>query len=214
MPKLDISKLCFVNPSHPILNQVAEEVSENEINGPYIQSLIQKMMEIAGVERENPGKAVLVGLAAPQIGVSKRIILVDTGANGKGGITRVQVYINPKIIQKSQDETEWYEGCFSTGCVVGVVKRHRTVTVASQNEKGDRITETHSDYVARIFQHEIDHLDGKRFPSLIKDDEKLHWVEKHEFPIYRNQEGWRNWSKKCSREKWNAIQNGQFTESP
>jgi peptide deformylase len=201
-----IDQLCFVEPSHPVLSQIAREINQIEITGQYIQDLIRKMMEIAGVERGNPKKSVLVGLAAPQIGVSKRIILVDTGANGKGGITNVKLYINPKIISSSVEETEWYEACFSTGCVTGIVSRPKIITVAALNEKGDEVTETHTDYVARIFQHEIDHLDGKRFPHLVKDDNHLHWVERDEFPLYRNQEGWRNWPNKCPREKWEAIQ--------
>lgn len=202
-------QLDFVEPSHPVLSQVAEEIDPKEITTQPIQDLIQKMMEIAGVERGNPGKRVLVGLAAPQIGVSKRLILVDTGANGKGGITNVKAYINPKIISRSTEVTEWYEACFSTGQVVGIVSRPKVVTVVALNDKGEEITETHTDYIARIFQHEIDHLDGKRFPPLVKDDDKLHWVEKEEFPIYRNQEGWRNWPNKCPREKWDAIQKGE-----
>jgi|694.fasta_scaffold53299_2 peptide deformylase len=209
MSLINVDQLYIVEPSHPVLSQVAEEVKTNEITSQFIQDLIKKMMQIAGVERENPGKRVLVGLAAPQIGVSKRIILVDTGANGKGGITNVKVYINPKIISKSAEETEWYEACFSTGQVAGIVMRPKIVTIVALNEKGDEVTETHADYVARIFQHEIDHLDGKRFPSLIKDEQKLHWVEKDEFPIYRNQEGWRDWPKKCPKEKWEAIQKGE-----
>lgn len=59
--------------------------------------------------------------------------------------------------------------------------------------------------MARIFQHEIDHLNGKRFPDLIKDPKKLHWVLKKEFPLYRNKQAWFNWPRKCSFEKWRKI---------
>jgi peptide deformylase len=206
---VDINEAYIVEPSHPVLSQIAEPVRRDEISSRPIQDLISKMMEIAGVNRENPNKSVLVGLAAPQIGISKQIILVDIGANGKGGISDVKVYINPKIIDKSDEEVEWYEGCFSTGNVTGIVKRAQAVTISALNEKGEEVTERHSGYVARIFQHEIDHLYGKRFPSLIEDDEKLHWVEQEEFPLYRNKEGWRNWPNKCPREKWEEIQRGQ-----
>jgi peptide deformylase len=206
---VNFNDLCIVEASHPVLSQVAEPIKTDDIPSPLIQDLIKTMMQIAGVERENPEKPVLVGLAAPQIGVSKRIILVDTGANGKGGITNVKIYINPKIVSASTEETEWYEACFSTGRVTGIVSRPKIVTVVALNEKGEEITETHTDYVARIFQHEIDHLDGKRFPSLIKDDQKLHWVEEDEFPLYRNHGAWRDWPKKCPQEKWEAIQKGE-----
>ncbi|MCR4305596.1 MAG: peptide deformylase, partial [Candidatus Daviesbacteria bacterium] len=56
----------------------------------------------------------------------------------------------------------------------------------------------YSGYVARIFQHEIDHLDGKLFLDHIKNPDHLHWVEKKEFPLYRDREAWRNWPKKYS----------------
>lgn len=201
--------LKFVNPSSPILSQVAAKVPKEDIQTSSIKNLIKEMKEVAGVERSNPGQTVLVGLAAPQIGVLKRIILVDTGANGKGGITTVKVYINPVIVAESPGKEEWYEACYSTGCVTGIVKRARAVTVRALNENKEEIEETHEGYVARIFQHEIDHLDGKRFPEVIQDKENLHWVEKEQFPEYRDREGWRNWPNKCPYEKWEAIRDGK-----
>lgn len=206
---VDISEVYIVDPSHPVLSQVAKEVGRNEITSKSIQDLIAKMKEIAGVNREDPNRSVMVGLAAPQIGISKQIILVDTGANGKGGISDVRVYINPKIIDKSKEEVEWYEGCYSTGNVTGIVSRAQEITLSALNEKGEEIKERHTGYTARIFQHEIDHLYGKRFPSLVEDDDKLHWVEQDQFPLYRNKEGWRNWPNKCPRERWEEIQRGE-----
>jgi peptide deformylase len=202
---IELNHLCIVPPSHPVLTQVAEEIKPEEVKSLFIQALINKMLEIAGSERGNLKKTILVGLAAPQIGVSKRLILVDTGANGKGEITNVKIYINPKIVKRSEDKDEWYEGCFSTGAVAGIVERSRTITVQALNENGEEVEETHHGYVARIFQHETDHLDGIRFPSLIKDDSKLHWVEKEEYPVYRNNEGWREWTHKCTRAKCEEI---------
>jgi len=67
------------------------------------------------------------------------------------------------------------------------------------------VEEEYSGYTARIFQHEVDHLDGKEFTTYITDDKKLHWVEEEEFPAYRNQEGWRHWPHKCPRQKWERI---------
>lgn len=192
----------FVEPSDPILSRPSAPVSKEEIGTPLLRELIQRMFKIARGEREHRDKKIMVGLAAPQIGVAKRVILVDIGANGKGGISQLKAYINPKIISRSEEEAEWYEGCYSTGCVTGIVKRPRVVTITAWNENGEEVAETHSDYVARIFQHEIDHLDGKRFPSLITDDDKLHWVEEAQFPAYRNEEGWRHWPHKCPKEKW------------
>lgn len=198
----------LVKPSHPVLSEVAVEVRVDELSA--IHGLIQRMKEIAGIERNNPKKTVMVGLAAPQIGVLKRVILVDIGANGKGGISEVRVYINPKIIAKSEEQTEWYEGCYSTGPVTGIVSRAKTVTVEAFNEMGEGVVETWEGYQARIFQHEIDHLDGRRFPSLVTEDQNLHLVQKEQFPEYRNNQGWRNWPTKCPRSHWEAIRDGRI----
>ncbi len=208
LTNMTIENLQIVSPAHPVLSQVAEELSTTEITSQLIQSLIAKMKEIAGLERGDPTKKVLVGLAAPQIGVAKRIILVDPGADGKGKITDVHVYINPEITERSKETNEWYEACYSTVPIAGIVSRANRVTITALNEKGQTVTETHDGYTARIFQHEIDHLHGQRFPSLIENEQNLHVVQSEEFPAYRNQEGWRNWPTKCTQAEWQAIQKG------
>jgi peptide deformylase len=202
-----MATLFIVQPSHPVLSQIAAEVPAEEISTPTIQNIIQEMLKIAGAERGSEQKPILVGLAAPQIGISKRIILVDTQANEKGGISTVKVYINPKIISKSSEQTEWYEACYSTGEVTAIAKRAKTVTIIALNEEGNSIQETHHDYIARIFQHEIDHLDGIRVPDIV-DDDQLYKVKEDEFYLYRNQEGWRHWPHKCTREEWEKIKLG------
>src|SRR3989344_4976142 len=88
-------------------------IPQSKINSKPIQLIIQKMLKVAGVEQKDKKKPVMVGLAAPQIGIKKRIILVDIKANGKGKVGKIKVYINPEIIWKSKEEGEWYEGCFS-----------------------------------------------------------------------------------------------------
>ena len=208
----DYSHLDFVPPSHPVLSQVAEPIPHDEISSSATQALIARMKEKAGLERGNPRKKMLVGLAAPQLGVAKRVILVNVEADGKGGTkAQLNVYINPVITYRSSDTTEWYEGCYSTGNVTGIVFRARQIKIRAYNEKGEEVTEEHSDYAARIFQHEIDHLDGIRFPSRIQNPEHLHWVDgqvEGQWEEYRNKEGWRNWDVKCSWECWEALKKG------
>lgn len=177
----------------------------NKINSPEIQKLAQKMLAKAYPEQGDKSKPVLVGLAAPQVKISKRIILVDVGADGHGGVSDLRVYIDPKITWESEEKEEWYEGCYSTDRVCGVVSRPKTIKIKAYTKSGKPVEEKHTGYVARIFQHEIDHLNGIEFVTHIRDDDKLHWVEDNEFPIYRNNEGWRNWPKKCPREKWEKI---------
>ncbi|WP_054694661.1 peptide deformylase [Syntrophomonas palmitatica] len=96
-----------------------------------------------------------VGLAAPQIGISKRMILVDPGDN-------LLELINPVII-KSAGEKSAREGCLSIPGTVGMVKRALEVTVVGLNRQGEEVTIEASDLLARVLQHEIDHLDGILF---------------------------------------------------
>lgn len=195
----------FVRPDDCILIQVAEKIKPEEIKSPKIEALIERMLNVAYGEQVDRNKPLLVGLAAPQIGISKRIILVDVAARGKGNVGNLRVYINPEIVWESDDEVEWYEGCYSTDRVCGIVSRPNSIKLRALTRDGQPIEEDHEGYTARIFQHEIDHLNGTEFVSHITDDNKLHWVEEDEFPEYRNNEGWRNWPKKCPREKWEKI---------
>ena len=101
-----------------------------------------------------------VGLAAPQVGISKRIILVDGEEDG------LIVLINPMIIQ-SEGEAVEEEGCLSVPGIYSKVKRSSKVTVKALNENGDPIEITKEGLTARALQHEIDHLDGILFVDRI-----------------------------------------------
>lgn len=195
----------FLAPNDPVLNKIAEPVNLAGISSQEIQNDIQQMFSVAYGEQKDTEKPLLVGLAAPQIGISKRIILVDVKAEGKGIVGDLRLYINPEITWKSKETADWYEGCFSTSRVCGIVSRPDKIKISAYTKEGRKIEEEYQGYTARIFQHEIDHLNGKEFTTHIQDDEKLHWVEEEEFPEYRNKEGWRNWPNKCPREKWEKI---------
>ncbi|MEA4924361.1 MAG: peptide deformylase [Syntrophomonadaceae bacterium] len=108
-----------------------------------------------------------VGLAAPQIGILKRIIVVDPG-------DKLYEIINPEIIC-SEGEQNGTEGCLSVPGKVGWLKRAQKVTVQGLNRNGENIEIEAIDFLARILQHEIDHLDGILFPdkaTRIKVEEK------------------------------------------
>ncbi len=96
-----------------------------------------------------------VGLAAPQIGISRRIIVVDTGDN-------LYELINPELIHLDGEQTG-REGCLSVPDVVGIVKRAQKVKVKGLDRNGQEQIIEASDLAARAFQHEIDHLDGILF---------------------------------------------------
>lgn len=205
MSQLNLEK--FVDPSDKVLTQVAEPIDIGKIGTAEVNDLIKEMFDVALGEQQDVKMPMLVGLAAPQIGISKRIILVDVVADGKGLVGDLRLYINPEIVWVSDEQKEWYEGCFSTSRVCGIVSRPDKIKIKGYTKEGILVEEGYSGYTARIFQHEIDHLNGREFTTHITDDNNLHWVEKEEFPKYRNEQGWRSWPNKCSREKWDSIKN-------
>ncbi len=194
--------LHFVDCNDPILDGISRPLSQEEIKDPAMQHLFDAMLTLARGEQGDQRKHVLVGLAAPQIGKSLRVILVDVTADGKGGVSGPKVYINPEILEMSEETEEWYEGCYSTGDVKGIVRRPSRVKIQALDRDGNKIVETHTGYVARIFQHEIDHLNGLRFPDRVPDQERLHIVKTHEMPAYRNQLGWRTWKATIPKKGW------------
>jgi len=200
-----MKKLKFVKPISQILMKKAETIPVEKIQSKSVQDLIEAMLKIAYGEQKDRKKPVLVGLAAPQVGISKRIILVDVGANGLGDVSDLRVFINPRIVKFSKRKKRWYEGCFSTDRVCGIVARPSIITIQAYTQEGKEVTTKYKGYVARIFQHEIDHLNGIEFVKHVKSKNDLHWVEEDEFPKYRNKQGWRKWPHKCSKETWYKI---------
>lgn len=199
-----IEAYTYAEPNDPVLREVAEEVLPDRIASPEIQELIDKMFQLAYPEQGDKSKPVLVGLAAPQIGVSKRVVFVDIQADGKGGSGNLQAFINPEIIEESEEQIEGYEGCRSTSRVCGIVERAKEIKIRAYTRDGRQIEEEISGFPAVVFQHEIDHLNGIVFVERVKRNEDLHWVEKDEFPSYR--QNWRIWPNKVSKEVWRVIQ--------
>ena len=134
----------------PILRGKALPVKEIT---PEILDLIKDMAETMYADSG-------VGLAAPQVGVSKRIIIIDGEEDG------LIVLINPMIV-KSEGELVAEEGCLSIPDIYSQVKRSLKVTVKALDENGDLIEITKEGLTARALQHEIDHLDGILFVDRI-----------------------------------------------
>ena len=115
-------------------------------------------------------EAMGVGLAAPQVGILKRIVTIDIG---EGPI----VLINPEILETSGEQTG-EEGCLSVPGKAGLVTRPNYVKVKALNEDMEEIVLEGEELLARAFCHEIDHLDGKMYVDLV--DGGLHDVEPYE----------------------------------
>ncbi|MCA1295060.1 peptide deformylase [Paenibacillus sp. alder61] len=133
-----------------VLHQVAKEVKKIT---PNVQKLLTDMAETMY-------KAEGVGLAAPQIGILKRVIVVDVG--DEHGLIEL---INPEIVSK-EGEQFGPEGCLSIPGYRGDVRRAQTVTVKGLDRNGKEVTYTGSDLLARAFQHEIDHLNGVLYTDI------------------------------------------------
>jgi peptide deformylase len=105
------------------------------------------------------------GLAAPQIGISKRIVVFRTKGFGEGGKVKspgdFEVLINPRITQSRGEKVMMTEGCLSCPEIQVEISRSPEIKVRALNEKGEKISKRYLDYVARVVQHELDHLDGK-----------------------------------------------------
>ena len=99
-----------------------------------------------------------IGLAAPQIGVSKRFFVMDVGEPG----TRAQAIVNPLIVEESGSE-KGEEGCLSLPGLIGEVERAARIVVEGHDPEGNPLRIEATDLVARCIQHEIDHLDGVLF---------------------------------------------------
>ena len=136
------------NPN-PELRKKSVEVSRDEIDSDVVKELVMQLKETMSVENG-------VGIAAPQIGVHKRVIVVDTGSGA-------QAFFNPVVTKRSLRKIESEEGCLSVPGIFGIVRRHRAVTIEAINEHKEEITIQVRLFPAIVFQHEIDHLDGILF---------------------------------------------------
>ncbi len=138
----------------PILRRKARKVSDF---GPEYQTLVDDMVETM---RQAPG----VGLAAPQVDESLRLIVVEFGNEDDEDIPpRLYVLANPEITHGSDETLVGTEGCLSIPGLQGDVERMAAVTVKGLNRHGKPMTVKAKGWLARIFQHEIDHLDGILF---------------------------------------------------
>lgn len=199
----------LVAPTDKILGQVAKEVAQTEISSAFIQGVIDRILELsAGKGHSKNDSRQMVGLAAVQLGVSKRVVSIDVTATGQKQAQNLEIFINPKIVKHSEHFVDGREGCWSCGNVCGNVPRYDRVTVEAFDRNGESFTRDFEGFVARIAQHEIDHLDGIRFPERIPTDQpyRLHWVEPADFERYRNE--WQNWTQLCTREQWESMKSG------
>ncbi|WP_426751871.1 peptide deformylase [Myxococcus sp. Y35] len=157
--------LKIVQAGEPVLRRKARDLTPEEIASPETQRLIEMMRDTM---RDAPG----VGLAAPQVGVGLRLVVVEDRAEYQAGLTAKElaarerapvpfhVLINPKLVVEDATPAEFHEGCLSVSGFAALVARARGVRVEALNEQGQPVTVHARGWYARILQHELDHLDG------------------------------------------------------
>lgn len=213
------SQLNFIPCTDSRLNQVCDEILVDQISSKETQNIITDMLEFAGYEA-NPGQLTpgknyrrMVGLAAPQVGVMKRIVIVDTLINPPDiKKLKLEAFINPKIIWKSQKKESYPEACYSVPFHYnGVMHRSKAIVIEAYTKKGEFIRKRFEGYTARIFQHEIEHLDGKRFPISLKSSKELHIVPSEVMAKieYRNGK-WKIWNNIASQKTFENLQKGIY----
>ncbi|ASC73898.1 Peptide deformylase [Halomicronema hongdechloris C2206] len=159
---------------HPCLRQVAAPV--DHVEAPQIQRLIDDLLTTTTATHG-------VGIAAPQVGESCQVVIIASHPNPRypeAPAMKPMALINPQIVAHSDEVVSGWEGCLSVPGRRGVVWRYRQVEVAYLDRWGREQQREFSDFVARIVQHEVDHLQGKVFLDRVKQpqdvlDEQTYW---------------------------------------
>ncbi len=159
---------------HPTLRKVAALVEIHEIGTPEFQELLVDLYDTMKVEGG-------IGIAAPQINISKQVTLIELPANSEryGTLESSPLFtiINPVLSVKDSSLQGFWEGCLSVPGLRGFVERPRMIHIDYINELGEKKEIVVDDFLATVFQHELDHLFGKLYIDRITDISKLSYLE-------------------------------------
>lgn len=157
----------------PVLEKMSEKVDVKDIN----KEILEIIEDLKATLEFGTG----VGIASPQIGINKRIIVI--GAK-KGRIKHnnveeipVTTMINPTWKKLSENTEIKYEGCMSVPIIRGKVERYTDIELTYYNESGEKIVKQFNGFVARVIQHECDHLDGIVFLEKVKEHSGFATIE-------------------------------------
>lgn len=155
---------------NPVLASVAQKVEDP--TAPQIRRLVEDMM-VTAID-----KGDCAGLAAPQVHVPLRIVLIYVPKEKNEDVEiPLTALINPEWEPLSQEQTEDLEGCLSMPGLMGPVPRYTKIRYTFQTLEGERVTREVSGFHARVVQHECDHLEGRLYISRMKDVSRLAFVE-------------------------------------
>lgn len=158
---------------HPALKSKNKIITN--FKDPKIKQLIQDL-------KDSMYEAGLIGMAAPQIAENYQVFITEprqTDTRPKDQADELRTFINPKIVDMSQEEVIIYEGCGSVlnGQLFGPVKRPKTITIEAYDEEGNKFRFASDGILGRVIQHEYDHMNGIEFLEKISDYKQLMTVE-------------------------------------
>jgi peptide deformylase len=154
----------IITSENPILRRKAKKAAKIT---PELRALADDMVETM---RAAPG----VGLAAPQVAESVRLFVAELEESEENpGSGKTYIIFNPEFVWKSDEVVDGVEGCLSIPGWAGEVTRHYKAVVKGLDLSGKRIRIEAEGWLARVFQHEMDHLDGVLFTDRISDPEKI-----------------------------------------
>lgn len=150
----------LVPENHPALHTIAEEVTSEEFSNGTVKKIIKDLREAIKTYKIDGFTAVAI--AAPQIGVSKRIFIIEDQSS-EGDRLPTVIAVNPRFTKVSKKTHVVGEGCLSIPDQYGLVRRATNVTIEALDENGVKFTRGAGGLLAQIMQHETDHLDGILF---------------------------------------------------
>lgn len=146
---------------HPLLRRHNEEVREDEMDE--VKKIAKEMLLVMYASKG-------VGLAAPQVGINKRLMVFNAEGDSKAWLQEV-VMVNPVIVSKSKPSVVDIEGCLSFPLMAGQVRRQEWVKVEATRLNGKKFKVKYEGWKARIFQHEFDHLDGILYIDRLEEED-------------------------------------------
>ena len=158
---------------HPVLRQQAEPIPPEQITSPEVQDFIDDMIETM---YDYDGAV----LAAPQVHVSKQIVVMEVSQNPRypnAPAIPLTVYINPEITPLTEEMDEDWEGCLSVPGLRGRVPRYTKIRLRAYDRDGQRVDFVAEGFHARVIQHECDHLWGKLYIDRVRDTTSLTFME-------------------------------------
>jgi peptide deformylase len=160
----------IIRMGHPTLKRLADPIAQEEFNSPELINLISDLYDTMKVEDG-------IGIAAPQINVSKQVALIEIPPETEHEPTSLITIINPTITILDQSLQGYWEGCLSVAGLRGFVERPRKIQVDYFSETGASQSIIAEGFLATVFQHELDHLFGKIYIERMTDLTKLAFNE-------------------------------------